>query len=233
METSSSAIDKEKHLAAIKAVTYIQNSQVIGLGSGSTANYAIREIGKLVRNGLQVKAIPTSKKTQELAESLNIPIVDSNSVDYIDVTIDGADEFNEDMILIKGGGGALLREKIVASMTRKQIIIADSSKQVAQLGQAFKLPIEVTPFASNYVMNQVRGLGGTGDIRHQSGNKFVTEQGNWILDTNFGHIQDPQSLSHSLNRISGLVCHGLFIDLADIIIVGRGNEEETIIRTTS
>ncbi|SFB36624.1 ribose-5-phosphate isomerase RpiA [Algoriphagus aquimarinus] len=231
METSSS--EKEKHLAAMKAVTYIKNGQVIGLGTGSTADYAIREIGKLVQKGLQIKAIPTSKKTQELAESLDIPIIDSNSVDYIDITIDGADEFNEDMVLIKGGGGALLREKIVASMTRKQIIVADSSKQVAKLGLAFKLPIEVIPFASNYVMNQVRGLGGTCDIRHQSGKIFVTEQGNWILDANFGHIKDPQSLSHSLNKISGLVCHGLFIDLADIVIIGRGNEEETIARKLS
>jgi len=233
METSSLAKDKEKQLAAIKAVTYIQNQQVIGLGSGSTANYAIREIGKLVQNGLQIKAIPTSKKTQVLAESFHIPIIDSNSVDYIDVTIDGADEFNDEMVLIKGGGGALLREKIVASMTRKQIIVADSSKPVAQLGLVFKLPIEVIPFACNYVMNQVRELGGTSSLRQKEDKTFVTDQGNWILDADFGHIQDPKSLSHSLNGIVGLVCHGLFIDLADIIIVGKGNTVETILFETS
>src|SRR5690606_26312342 len=112
------SIEKEKQLAAAVAVSYIQDGHVVGLGTGSSAYYAILEIGKLVRNGLHIKAIPTSKKTQALAESLHIPLVESNSVDYIDVTIDGADEFNEDMILIKGGGGALFKEKIVASMTR-------------------------------------------------------------------------------------------------------------------
>jgi len=226
-----SEIEKEKQAAALAAVSYIQNGQVIGLGSGSTASYAIREIGKLVQNGLQIKAIPTSKKTHVLAESLHIPIIESNSVEYIDVTIDGTDEFNEDMVLIKGGGGALLREKIVASMTKKQIIIADSSKQVTQLGLAFNLPIEVIPFASNSVMNQVKELGGISAIRVKSGKTFVSDQGNWILDANFGHIKDPISLSHSLNELIGLVCHGLFINLADIIIVGKGNTEKTILRT--
>lgn len=231
MDTTLSEIENEKQVAALAAVSYIKNGQVIGLGSGSTANCAIREIGRLVHNGLRIRAIPTSKKTQELAEFLNIPIVDSNSVDYIDVTIDGADEFNEDMVLIKGGGGALLREKIVASMTRKQIIIADSSKQVAQLGLAFKLPIEVIPFAANYVMNQVKVLGGISAIRIKSGKTFLSDQGNWILDADFGHIKDPRSLSQSLNEIVGLVCHGLFIDLADIIIEGKGDINRTLLNT--
>ncbi|MEB2783956.1 ribose-5-phosphate isomerase RpiA [Algoriphagus persicinus] len=220
-------VKKEKQLAAIAAVSYIQDQQVIGLGTGSTTYYAIHEIGKLVKRGLQIKAIPTSIKTQQLAESLNIPLIDSNSVDYIDVTIDGADEFTEDMVLIKGGGGALLREKIVASMSRKLIIIADSSKQVTQLGLAFSLPIEVIPFGSNFVSNQIKELGGICIVRKKEGKAFVTDQGNWILDADFGHIQDPHYLSKSLNELVGIVCHGLFIGLADVIIVGEGNTTHT------
>ncbi|MDR7127981.1 ribose 5-phosphate isomerase A [Algoriphagus sp. 4150] len=226
---ASSPIEQEKELAAIAAVSYIQDQQVVGLGTGSTVYYAIREIGKLIQNGLQLKAIPTSKKSQALAESFNIPIIDSNSVDYIDVTIDGTDEFNEDFVLIKGGGGALFREKIVASMTRKLIIIADSGKQVKQLGLAFKLPIEVIPFASNYVMSQIKQLGGICSIRMKEGKTFATDQGNWILDADFGHIKDPHSLSKSLNEVVGIVCHGLFIGLADIILVGEGDVTYTIL----
>ncbi len=224
-----SPLEKEKQSAAIKAVSYIQDQHVIGLGSGSTVYYAIQEIGKLVQNCLHITAIPTSKKTQDLAESFNIPIIDSNSVDYIDVTIDGADEFNEELVLIKGGGGALLREKIVASMTRKQIIIADSSKKVAQLGLAFNLPVEVIPFASNAVINQIEKLGGVCTIRQKEDNVFMTDQGNWILDVDFGHIKAPRELSQSLNELVGVVCHGLFIDLADMIIVGRNGGREPII----
>ena len=221
----------EKKSAALKAVSYIQDHQVIGLGTGSTAYYAILEIGRLVKGGLKIKAIPTSKSTQSLAESLDIPIINSNSVDVIDVTIDGADEFNEDLVLIKGGGGALLREKIVASMTRKQIIIADSSKKVTKLGLAFKLPVEVIPFASNYVKNQIEKLGGVCSIRRRDGKRVITDQGNWIIDADFGHINDPLQLSNSLNEIIGVVCHGLFIGLADLIIIGKNDGSPTIIST--
>jgi ribose 5-phosphate isomerase A len=220
--------EKEKQSAAIKAVSYIKDHQVIGLGTGSTAFYAIHEIGRLVKDGLQIKSIPTSKANQALAESLNIPIIDSNSVDHIDLTIDGADEFNEDLVLIKGGGGALLREKIVASMTRKQIIIADSSKNAKQLGLAFNLPVEVIPFASNAVRLQIKNLGGTSTIRQREGKVFVTDQGNWILDVDFGHITEPRKLSESLNELVGVVCYGLFIDLVDMVIVGKDDSTQTI-----
>ncbi|WP_057935922.1 ribose-5-phosphate isomerase RpiA [Algoriphagus resistens] len=233
MEKVLAAIEKEKQLAASAAVAYIQDGQVIGLGTGSTANYAIREIGRLVQQGLQIRAIATSRKTQVLAESLHIPLIDSNGVDYIDLTIDGADEFNEDMVLIKGGGGALLREKIVASMTKKQIIIADSGKKVEQLGLNFKVPIEIIPFAGNYVINRLKEMGGIPSIRQLAGKTFVTDQGNWILDTDFGHIKDPRSLSQHLDEVVGLVCHGLFIDLTSQIIQGIDNSTQTIFRRSN
>src|SRR3954466_5668024 len=137
-------VEKEKELAAKEAVRFIQDRQIIGLGTGSTAYYIIQEIGKLVKEGLRIKAVPTSNKTAELARSLGIELANIDEVERIDVTIDGADEFNNDLVLIKGGGGALLKEKIVASMTDQEIIIADSSKKVDQLGK-FPLPIEVIP----------------------------------------------------------------------------------------
>ena len=221
------SIELEKEMAAKEAVTHIRDHHIVGLGSGTTIYYAIREVGELVQKGMQLKAISTSKKTQELAESFSIPTIDSNSVDHIDVTIDGADEINEDYVLIKGGGGALLREKIVASMSRKQIIIADSSKQVIQLGKAFKLPVEVIPFATKHVENQLELLGGKPIIRTLSGENFLTDEGNWILDVDFGHILD------SLNGIVGLVCHGLFIDLADLVIIGSDRITKTEIVSSS
>src|SRR5215207_5936330 len=137
METTT---EKEKYLAAKEAIKFIRDNQIVGLGTGSTAFYAITEIGNLVKEGLKIQGVPTSNATKDLAEKLNIPLIDINNIDSIDVTIDGADEFTSDLVLIKVGGGALLKEKIVASMTRKQIIIADSLKKVDKLGK-FPLPV--------------------------------------------------------------------------------------------
>lgn len=212
-------LEKEKELAAKEAVKYLSNNKIVGLGTGSTVAYAIKEIGKLVKSGLKIKAIPTSNKTQELAESMGIPLIDINSIDKIDITIDGADEFNPDLILIKGGGGALLREKIVASLTIEEIIIVDSSKQVEKLGK-FKLPIEVVPFASKYVLSKINQLSGAGKIRIVDDTPFLTDEGNFIIDVNFGFITNPVYLSKKLNEIEGVVGHGLFINLAKKVIMG-------------
>lgn len=221
-------VEKEKELAAKEAVKLISNNQVVGLGTGSTAYYVIKEIGEMVRNGLSIQTIPTSNKTGELAKSLNIPLIDINSVEYIDITIDGADEFNGDLVLIKGGGGALMREKIVASMTKQEIIIADSTKKVGQLGK-FPLPVEIIPFAANYVSRQLLKIKGVGKLRIKNNTPFITDQGNYILDTNFGFITDPVSLSDSLNKVEGIVCHGLFIGLAERVIIGVGETGATVI----
>jgi ribose 5-phosphate isomerase A len=215
-------LEKEKQLAAEEAVRSISNDQIVGLGSGSTAGYAVKAIAEMVKNGLQIKAVPTSTKTKELAESLHIPLVDINSINSIDITIDGTDEFTADLILIKGGGGALLKEKIVASMTKEEIIIADSSKKVDLVGK-FKLPIEVIPFASNYVLKQLQLINGLGKIRIVSGKPFSTDQGNYIIDADFGLMSDPIFLSGKLNEIEGIVEHGLFINLASKVIMGKNN----------
>lgn len=215
-------LEKEKRLAAKEAVEFLKDGQIAGLGTGSTAEYAVREIGELVKNGLNIRAVPTSDKTKALAESLGIPLIDIHSVDSIDITIDGADEFTPGLALLKGGGGALLREKIVASMTEKEIIIADSSKKVDVLGK-FKLPVEVIPFASDYVLNRIQRIHGKGEIRMFAGKPFVTDEGNYIIDADFGPIADPFALSEKLNGVAGIVEHGLFIRLASMVIMGDGD----------
>ena len=221
-------IENEKKLAAKEAVKSIKNNQIVGLGTGSTADYAIMEIGKMVKNGLQIRAVSTSNKTKRLAESLNISLIDINSITSIDITIDGADEFTDDLILVKGGGGALLKEKIVASITKLEIIIVDSTKKVDFPGK-FKLPVEVIPFAVNYVLSQIQLLKGFGQIRIVFGKPFITDNGNYIIDADFGLIKTPASLSDKLNSIEGIVAHGLFINLANKIIMVENDTTITFV----
>ncbi len=221
-------LDTEKQLAAKEAVKLISNHQIVGLGTGSTAKYAITEIGALVKNGLQIQAVATSIKTAELATTLNIPLIDIDSVVSIDITIDGTDEFTNDLVLIKGGGGALLREKIVASLSKETIIIADSSKQVTELGK-FKLPIAVLPIACNYVLKQIKKLDGSGTVRVIAGKPFITDDGNYIIDANVGLIKNPAALAMELNNIVGIVEHGLFVHLASKVIMGNGEATITFL----
>ncbi len=221
----SEKLKKEKELAAKEAVKFIENNQIIGLGTGSTAEFAIKEIGKMVENGLKIKGVPTSNASAELAKSLNIPLLSIDEVLAIDLTIDGADEFDADLNLIKGGGGALFQEKIIARLSEKVIIIADSSKKVETLG-AFKIPVEVVPMTLNFVQRQIEELGATAKIREKNGEIFTTDAGNKILDADFGLIENVRDISYKLNDIEGVVCHGLFIDLADEVIMANGDEIE-------
>ncbi|RZJ88758.1 MAG: ribose-5-phosphate isomerase RpiA [Chryseobacterium sp.] len=216
-------LEKEKLLAAKEAVKLIEDNMIVGLGTGSTAYYAIMEIGHKVKQGLKIKTVPTSNHTQELAASLDIELIDINSVEAIDLTIDGADEFTSDLMMIKGGGGALFREKIVLSLTRKKIIISDSSKKVDFLGK-FQVPVETVPFASRYVLAKIAAIGGSGSVRTKDGKSFLTDQGNYIIDADFGLINNAESLSKDLNQIEGVLSHGLFIGLADKIIMGNGDD---------
>ncbi|MGJ7031880.1 ribose-5-phosphate isomerase RpiA [Niabella hirudinis] len=221
-------MEQEKINAALKAVSFVKSGQIVGLGTGSTAYFAIKEMGRMVREeGLQIRTIPTSEATRQLAKEWQIPLININDIDAIDITIDGADEFNNQLQLIKGGGGALLREKIVASITQQQVIIADASKQVEKLG-AFAVPVEIIPFAMRAVVQKLNTLGGKGTLRHKNGKPFVTDQGNYILDTRFGLINDPAALAKELDHITGIVEHGLFIGLADCIIIGKGTGTEII-----
>lgn len=216
-------LEHEKLIAAREAVKFVGENQIIGLGTGSTAKYAVEEIGKLVADGLQIKCVATSNKTAELAESLNIKMLSMDEVEAIDLTIDGADEFDADLNLIKGGGGALFREKMVARLSKSLIIIADTTKKVEKLG-AFNIPVEVVPTAIKFAEKQIAKIGGEAKIRVRNGEVFSTDAGNQILDADFGLIENVIDISEKLNFIEGVVCHGLFINLAQKVFMGRCDE---------
>ena len=216
--------DLEKETAARAAVELVRDGQIVGLGTGSTAAYAVRFLGERVRAGLKIRGISTSVKTKELAASLGIPLSTLEEFQQIDITIDGADEVDPELRLIKGGGGALLREKIVASVTRQFVVIADSSKQVASLGK-FPVPVEVIPFAQTLVAKKIEGLGASVKAREYAyGNPFVTDEGHHILDCSFGEIADPEELAGELDRMPGVVEHGLFIGMANVALIGKENQ---------
>ena len=217
-------LDQEKQLAARASLRFVQDGQIVGLGTGSTAAYAVRLLGEKVRDGLRIKGIPTSARTRELAASLGIPLTSFDEFQQIDVTIDGADEIGPGLQLIKGGGGALLREKVVASASKKLVIIADSSKQVAALGH-FPLPVEVVGFAQPLVAKRIQALGATVKLRQDSSGKpYVTDEGHHILDCSFGRIADPPALARALSDMPGVMEHGLFIGMASVALVGKNDE---------
>ena len=217
-----------KKLAAAKAVSYIRTGMTIGLGTGSTAYWAIQGIGEEVKKGLSVRAIATSIQSESLARELNIPIVPFSEIDHLDVTIDGADEVDEQLNLIKGGGGALLREKIVASATRFYIIIVDESKLVRQLGK-FPLPVEVAPFGWELTFRRLVELGGAPRMRLAGDAPFLTDNQHYILDTTFGLIGDPAALHAQVSGITGVMEDGFFIDMADIVIAGLAGGDTRIL----
>jgi len=195
----------------------------VGLGTGSTAYWAIEMIGeKVKKNELQIKAVATSKRSEEQARSLNIPIVSFAQIDQIDITIDGADETDEQLNLIKGGGGALLREKIVASNSKELIIIVDESKLVKHLGK-FPLPVETVVFGWEKVFQKLKALGCVPKLRMENDHPYITDNSNYIIDCAFGEIINPAALHEKLNAMVGVVENGLFINLAYKVIAGFEN----------
>lgn len=207
-----------KQIVGEKAAEFIKNGMTVGLGTGSTAYFTTQRVGQLVAEGLDIQCIPTSKSTEQLAQKWNIPLISISEVDKIDITIDGADEVDPDKNLIKGGGGAHLREKIVASITEFYIIIVDDSKLVNHLGK-FKLPVEVTPFAREVTRKQINQMGCTSEWRkNEDRSDFISDNNNYILDCGFEFIKDPGKLNLGLNQIPGVVENGLFVGMADKII---------------
>jgi ribose 5-phosphate isomerase A len=198
-------IEAQKRAAAARAVEFVRSGMRLGLGTGSTARHFVELLGERVRGGLRVVGVPTSEATRRDAERWGIPLTTLDEIPSLDLTVDGADEIAPDLSLIKGGGGALLREKIVASASARMVVIADESKCVPVLGK-FPLPIEVVPF----------GLKAT---RHAVEHAFVTDGGHWNLDASLGRIVDPKALGDRLAAIAGVVEHGLFVGLAQTAVI--------------
>lgn len=224
----SASADEQKRRVAAAALELVEPGMKLGLGTGSTAAAFIEALGQRVREGLQVQCVATSVATQALAERLGVPLADLDTLGELDLTIDGADEIDPSLALIKGGGGALLREKIVAMASQRVVIIADETKQVGQLG-AFPLPVEVEPFGAAFTLRMIRmvareaGCHGEVSLREAAHGLFRTDSGHNIADCAFGAIPDSALLGDLLSMIPGVIEHGLFIDIADAaLIAGPG-----------
>jgi ribose 5-phosphate isomerase A len=218
------ANDQEKEAAARASLQFVKDGQVVGLGTGSTAAYFIKLLGEKVKDGMRVRGIPTSDRSRELAESLGIPLTTLDECQEIAVTVDGADEVDPQLRLIKGGGGAMLREKIVASATKQLVIVGDATKQVPVLGK-FPLPVEVIQFAQALVAKRITALGAQVSVRKNGdGTPYVTDERNHILDCRFGQIADADRLARQLSEMPGVVEHGLFIGMASVVLFARGSE---------
>ncbi len=213
----------EKQRAAEAAVEYVKDGMIVGLGTGSTTEFAVKKLGERVRDGLAIRGIPTSDVTKVQAEEEGIPLIDFSETMYIDLTIDGADEIDINLNMIKGGGAALLREKIVASASKEEIIIVSHEKFVKQLG-SFPLPVEVIPFGWQVIFNQLETLGGSPDLRLKQGQPLLTDQGNYIIDCRFRQIIDASQLEQRLNMIPGVVENGLFTGLCTRMIMAEGEK---------
>jgi ribose 5-phosphate isomerase A len=221
--------DSEKHLVAQAAADLIEDGMVVGLGSGSTSLIFVRLLGERVKNGLKIKGVPTSDETAEVAREVGIELVSLEDALHPDVDVDGADEVDSSLQLIKGGGGKLLREKIVAFASKEVIIMVDSTKMVKKLGK-FKVPVEIIPFSRAIVETAIEDCGGKPVLRKaKDGSTYQTDENNWILDCDFGLIDEPDELALRLSGIPGVVEHGLFIDLADLILIGEKGEVRQLI----
>ena len=218
-----------KKSAAEKAVGLIKPGMTVGLGSGSTATFAIKKIGKMVKQGLKIKAVATSKKSEDLARSLSIPVLDPSVIDRIDIAIDGADEVDGKGNLIKGGGGSLLREKIIAFASQSFYVMVDESKLVAELGNR-SLPVEIIPFGAELTLKQIKNLGGDAALRRSKGRNFISDNGNLIADCHFKDISDPAWLDVRLKMIPGVAETGLFLNgIVCAIFVGYESGEVRVV----
>ncbi len=216
---------EKKFRAAERALHFVKDGMVLGLGTGSTAAEFVKLVGEQVAQGLRVSGVPTSEATAQLARSLAIPLVTLDDQPSVDLTVDGADELDHELRLIKGGGGALLREKITAAASEMVVIIADDSKHVATLGK-FPLPVEIVPFGARATLAMMKAMaadaGAEGDMvirQSRDGKPFVSDGGHWIVDCAFDVIEEPEYLAELLPFVPGVVEHGLFLGLADVAIV--------------
>jgi len=213
-----------KEIAGRRAAEFVESGMTVGLGTGSTVHFTLVRLAERVKEGLTVRGVPTSLDTERKAREWGIPLATLDEVEAIDLTIDGADEIDAQFQMVKGGGGALLREKVVAALSRREVIVVGEDKLVTRLGSSFPLPIEVVPFARGPVERRLRALGAEVVLRVRDGRAYSTDNGNWILDCRFASgISDPRALERELARVPGLVESGLFIDLAHVLVVGKAD----------
>ena len=225
MSSSSTPLtpDRQKALAAYKAMEFVQDGQILGLGTGSTVHHFLTALGQRVQQGLRVRGVPTSQATAVYARQLGIPLLSNEEPWDIDVAVDGADQVDPHLNLIKGGGGALLREKIVAKAAQQFIVIVDQAKQVQSLGLHFPLPVEIVPFGWRTTQRHLENLGWQSPLRQKAGQPFLTDNGNYIMDLHIPEIADPAALELSLNQIPGVVECGLFVMMTSLVITGTND----------
>ena len=225
---SSQDLDSLKKAAALKAVEFVRDGMVVGLGTGSTAKHMVLALGEKVRAGMRLRGVPTSNETAALARQQGIALIDTDDTWVIDVAIDGADQVDPHFNLIKGGGGALLKEKIVAASAKQFIVVVDHAKRVPVLGGSFPLPIEVIPFGWGSTAREIHALTKSSVVlRERNGVPFTTEAGHVILDVHLPRIDHPRELEIALNRIPGVVETGLFVGRTDLLLVGTENGVES------
>jgi len=230
MPSDLSPIDKAKFVAAKQATQYVEDGMKVGLGTGSTAAWLVKCLGEMVQEqGLRIKGVPTSSRTAALARDVGIEVISLDEARWLDITIDGADEYDGNLNLIKGGGGALLQEKIVATASDQMVVIADASKAVETLG-SFPLPVEVIPFGWQTTKTLLEEtligmdvLGRTVSLRMNGEAPYYTDEGNHILDLHLNRIGNARQLSLVINQIPGIVENGLFIDICDVVVIGYGD----------
>jgi len=222
--------DEEKRQAGIAAADHVRPGMRLGLGSGTTVAFFLIELGRRIKEGLDVVGIPTSERTAAAAGDLGIPLATFESVQELDLAVDGADEVDPDLNLIKGHGGALLREKIIAMAARQLVIIVDSTKLSGALGTHMTLPVEVVPFAMPLSHVRLEGIGARPELRQTgAGQPFVTDNGNWILDCSFDPLDDPAAMEAAINRVPGVMENGIFAGLASEVIVARQGAIERLV----
>ncbi|MEN3333809.1 MAG: ribose 5-phosphate isomerase [Blastocatellia bacterium] len=225
--------DEAKKRAAERAVEFVVDGQIVGLGTGSTSHYAIEALAQRVGEGLRIQGVATSEATAQQARALGITVLDLNEVSTVDLTIDGADEVDAAFNMIKGGGGALTREKLVALASKKRVFIVDQTKLVKQLGDGWPLPVEVLPFSWQHARARIAQLGCEPQLRMSGERPFETDNGNYILDCRFKGIAEPQRVEQCLKLTPGVVECGLFIGIADVLVIGWPDRVEVRERPAS
>jgi len=221
-------VKETKKLVGEEVVKYIKDGMKVGLGSGSTMYYMVKKLGERIKKeGLNIEGIPTSIQTADWAKEFGVPLTDFSNLQKLDLAIDGADEVDPDLQLIKGGGGALLREKIVAASAQDFYVIVDNSKIVKHLG-AFSLPVEIVPFGWEVTTSKIKKLGCQPTLRKRNGNPYITDNGNFVLDCDFKMIEESEKLHKDLICLTGVVETGLFVNMAKKVLIGQGDEVKEI-----